>query len=119
MPYDATDYTEPKIVTDPHAELREVLLAARSLLQRGWTQGVYARTRWLGRAVRTGDDRAASFCILGALKRASYGSKISLDRAAGAVRHELGDTALANWNDRPHRKKPEVLALFDRTLENL
>lgn len=55
---------------DYQEEVLERLIAAKSYINKGWTQGCYARNKH-GEHVAYYSDEAVSFCMLGALKRAN------------------------------------------------
>ena len=90
----------------------DVLERAADLLEEfGWCQHQYARTAF-GVGVDVDDARAASFCAVGAIDRAT------LDLAAAplrspAVQEFLKDVPgrwFADWNDAPDRTKQEVVS---------
>ena len=104
----------------------DVLKMAADLVDKGWTQGAFAR---LADGTRTSsyDPLAASFCLTGALLVAScrdsesifsdtsYSSCLSVLRDLLKNRGEI-DLAegedLGAWNDKPDRKKREVVDLL-------
>lgn len=100
---------------------KEILIAARAKIAdpRAWTKGAAARTAG-GSPVNPIDDRACSWCILGALD--------AVDRVEGphrmdvvaALRREIppcaGDRFVHNYNDAAATEHADVLALFDRAI---
>lgn len=82
----------------------DILIAARDLLSKGWTQG-----------------SAASFCSIGAVHRCSpprEGSEI-LNELTITMKAQSSAPCLMAWNDQPNRTQAEVLALFDQTIERI
>jgi hypothetical protein len=87
------------------ADLRK----ARSFIERGWSQGKYARDAD-GNACPSGSYRARSWCFNGALSAAD----ISLN-----TDDFIADTfkkCRVTWNDKPERTQSEVLAKFDELI---
>lgn len=110
---------------------RAVLVAAKSLLQRGWCQGWYARSSW--RACWADDSNAIAWSAYGACCRAAV--DVAVNREAGrilvaymqtsgdpAYEHALeygsDESILDAFNDTQESVEP-VLALFDKTLAAL
>ena len=115
----------------------KVLQDARKLIDtpEQWTQGTFA-TSAAGDTVGLAEERAACFCIVGAVHRVS----LELDPfkpgrvpITASVRQALeatiddgasfGSTVSApkivRWNDSPEREHSEVLALIDATIKRL
>lgn len=110
----------------------QVLKAARKLIERpeSWTQGSFAATANDGSVdadVSTYSPYANCFCAWGAVRRAAsdmgdimlelpamHALTKALDRDDGG---ELPGGHIACWNDMPGRKHADVLALFDRAIE--
>lgn len=95
--------------------VRDHLIAARALIERGWCQRNYA-TDARGLAVEERDPSACAWCVLGAVwatEQASGSSDVlaRLREAAKLRRRQLHD-----WNDAPGRTRADVLALFDRVI---
>lgn len=84
----------------------EKLRYARTLIEKGWTQGAYAVDE-NGRAVSENSTYAKSFCAVGACLAAKT-SSYYLDR--------LISQDVVAWNDTPGRTKEEVLDIFDRAI---
>jgi hypothetical protein len=85
-------------------QLKNDLMAARALVERGWCQGI-------------SHDNTGSvdkYCVLGAIDQASSGDS---SEAKFALRKVVGGIYLADWNDAPERTKADVLAAFDRAIE--
>jgi hypothetical protein len=102
---------------------KAVLLRAAELVEKGWTQGAYARDA-NGQVVTTSSPNAVTFCASGAVFRADY------DLNAGGARSDTFDAfaalygkdtgisdALAQWNDQPGRTVAEVAARFRKAAE--
>ncbi len=95
----------------------EILRAARQLLiDRGWTQGTFARDAKGARTLYDAPD-AVCYCSLGAIMVVGRGfapeaSTLALTKAIGS-----GHPAnVAEWNDAKDRTKEEVLAAYDRAI---
>jgi hypothetical protein len=91
---------------------------ARALIERGWTQHVFARDA-RGSGVSLMSSEAVCFCAVGAVERVAGGTFsampliASLERAIG-----VGDTiAVTSFNDAPERTQAEVLTAFDNAIE--
>lgn len=101
-----------------NAEL-EHLKKMRELLEKGWTQGAWARN---ANGVNCGPhhDEATAFCLIGASLRAGGPSDLepilpeSLSAAIGAE-PRMGPFLV--FNDHPIRTQADVLALIDRAIE--
>ncbi len=96
-----------------------ILKAARKLLEpRGaWTQGSAARNLY-GERVDPLLSASESWCLYGAIEKA--GSKSVLDRrnALQAIENEIPhERHITYWNDRPSRRKGQVLKLLDKAIE--
>lgn len=89
----------------------ESLLAVRSLIEKGWTQGEMRKP---------GYDKDSCFCLFGAVASVC-GIGTSQSEPEGALRNilyrECGRKSLVDFNDAPDRTVEEVLALIDRTIE--
>jgi hypothetical protein len=92
-----------------------VLTAARALVERGWTQGEYARHK-NGRPIGPAEPNAVCWCATGAIM--ATGKSLAADLAVYHLGDALGDSVL-RWNDTPGRTQAEVLALFDRAIARL
>jgi hypothetical protein len=105
--------------------VREVLIAARWILDKiGWTQGCDARDSD-GRLVSPTNSRAVCFCATGAViavEAEEVGLRLnairSLERELTPPSHQVPGmrVTLAFWNDQRRRTKKQVLALFDRVI---
>ena len=84
------------------------------LEQYGWTQGVFARDKE-GRQVDTGHEQAASFCVLGAIKRAYGNNTLEECEAVIKLRERIHakfpqyEGSLVMWNDEKGRRKEDVI----------
>lgn len=92
--------------------MKDKLLKVRALIERGWSQGSYARDG-NGRSVDLGSWLAASFCLSGAIKHACWNDydaecqiDVLLDMPQGIV----------CWNDAHIRTKQEVLDRIDAAI---
>lgn len=94
------------------------------LLEKGWTQGAYARNT-KGIVCFVTDPGAACFCLVGALSVASRGSAYGqLERVNRALRRTLGQmntgsTFASDYNDARGRTREDVVALIDKTIERV
>lgn len=86
--------------------VRDTLVAARTLIAEGWTQGEY----W------TVIDGCKCYCPIGALTFASDGYPAAFTAAWQLLSRAINDKFLVRWNDRPERTQAEVLAAFDRAI---
>ena len=95
--------------------LKDDLIKARSFIERGWTQGTYARNANGQPTLCTGPD-AVAWCMGGACKIAvGYNSLF----ACLPLRVALGSVVKSEvppYNDAPGRTKEEVLAVFDKAI---
>ncbi len=101
---------------------REVLDRAIDLLMKfGWCQGTYAKDKE-GRNIDLSSERAASFCVIGSIRRALEERKEMLpgqrwdtrdlivrEVARQARTWDCSDPMLADWNDAETRTKAEVV----------
>lgn len=91
-------------------KISEILDKAADLIEPkgAWTQGESARD---DQAVGLMADNptACSFCMYGAIVRASGGYLEGNEVCSRAIRF-LGVPSLINWNDRPNRTQAEVVA---------
>lgn len=101
---------------------REILVKARDYIERGWSQGHYARTA-AGRQTDEDDALAASWCPLGAIMMAAPDSVRLRDDAGDALCVAIGaegksGSTIPEWNDAAERTQADVLAAFDRAIAN-
>jgi hypothetical protein len=102
---------------------REVLVAARKLLTKGWTQGEMSdRVK-----------RVQCYCAAGAVNKAlGHNVEQYSDSSHPAFKALLNDSkvkrtsgsdptiyGLTYWNDKKRRTQEQVIALFDRTIAKL
>lgn len=103
------------------SEVADKLDEARRLIELGWLQHIYAKDAD-GRCVDPDDERAASFCVIGALSRV-HGKKYHLFREFAGVDHLMRVTrcgipeGLSVWNDRAERTQAEVVEAFRKAAE--
>ena len=102
--------------------VRDNLINARALLERGWVQGDYA-VDVLGDPTEYDSFWACSFCTLGAI---FHTKKLKGDIQNRAfIQPEIqalgfdGFDEVIDWNDHPTTTKAEVLARFDKAIEGL
>ena len=117
-----------KVVLTPLLMLKQ----ARSLVERGWTQGTLARDKE-GIPTHPQAAGACSWCMSGALHRVAASERVNgphfdqawhaLDEAVSkhneaVSKHEWPPT-FTSWNDDSGRTHPEVLAVFDAAIASL
>jgi hypothetical protein len=95
--------------------LADKLREARALIERGWTQGAFARHA-NGRVIGCESESASCFCMAGAIMRVTP-SIYSFERFIEPLCVVIGDRRLDHWNDAPERTQAEVLAAFDKAIE--
>jgi len=110
----------------------KILRRARKLIDRGWTQYTYARTRSEKR-ISPYSVHAKKFCVLGALLAASNEKPKNtkkkeqwLENFCACIRpkyfsknqEDMFDFLLT-WNDVPGRTKQQVLAVLDRIIRRI
>lgn len=99
----------------------DILREARGLVARGWTQGSYARDEQ-GKELCVCDDRAVSWCTLGAIREAQARVASTFDEADRAE-ELLGKVAcddwaaIPDWNDEDGRTQADVLNAYDRAIQ--
>ena len=109
-----------------------MLMEARGLLLRGWSQGAQARDE-TGQSVQAWSQEAASWSLLGSILGSWYRHNESLQddfvahsmdaRALGDAMAALGTATgsadLDGWNDAAERRSSDVLAAIDEAIETL
>lgn len=101
---------------------REILIAAREKITtpERWCQGAHARDEG-GQTVLAKDPAACVWCIDGALWAVTRFTQTSARASASILLGEQIGAYSANsihkWNDAPERTHAEVLAAFDRAIE--
>lgn len=97
---------------------KEVLIAARALIAKGWCRGTAAKDK-ANRPVPVGDPAACKFCSVGALWRVSphelYGV---FDTTTKLLSSLTPDQNIAGFND-SKRNKRDVLRIFDKVIATL
>jgi hypothetical protein len=95
-----------------------VLKEARKVIERGWTQNVFASD---GHAITNiYNKHAIDFCLIGAIRRVSptieiaHRAEIRLAEAVGIDWHEI-----ETWNDKWYRTKKSVLKAFDKAISRM
>lgn len=100
----------------------DVLKRMRTLLRKGWSQGNYAHTA-SGYRCAVWSPGAASFCLIGAHRRAV----IELQTAFGNAQQSLkliancakvdGEFGIYGYNDAKGRKKSEIIKVVSCAIE--
>ncbi len=91
-------------------ETKEVLIAARGLIKKGWIQGVDSQVR----------NGVTCYCAVGAVHSVLPGiyQTEPLEALRGALSvHDKARGGVMSFNDAEGRTQAEVLALFDRAIE--
>jgi hypothetical protein len=91
------------------------LRAARALVEKGWTQGAYARTK-TGKECPDRSLHAKCWCASGAIWRVCAHDGIGFSEAHKQLSAAI-NKPIPYWNDAPGRTQAEVLAAFDRAIE--
>lgn len=97
---------------------RRVLEKARGYLVKGWVQGLYAADAE-GKACDPWSERAAQWCINGALIRAEKDLDVGDMKGRGVeelLEAKIGGMRLSKWQDIPTRTRSDVLELVDSVL---
>ena len=98
----------------------EIMQEARDLIANPehWTQG-FSAVSANGAHVMPSAECAVRFCMYGAVCRAAAGHSISRELLATELRTTLHGPCIAEYNDAPHRKHEDVLAMMDLTVARL
>ena len=101
-------------------EMKAILVRTRELIAdpKSWLQRNSARNS-VGCTVGTRSSRAKSFCVLGALDRASWELKTDLPSKtlrAPIKNHLPPSSRVVDWNDAPRRTHAQVLRLLDKAI---
>ena len=103
---------------------KEVLVKARALIAKGWTQGVFARDK-NGWRVKPNDLRACQWCATGALLSAAkiphnlYGGEeiVKINRILNPIISYYGDyEGIGTFNDAEETTQADVLDVFDKAI---
>ena len=112
----------------------EVLIAARALVARGWTQRAYARDAQQNKIHDLTHPDVACMCAVGAIiasdsEAVSERGTItdSLNALLGSIEDQTSSRRaftsasqlIASWNDAPERTQADVIAAFDRAIAAL
>jgi hypothetical protein len=95
------------------------LRKARALIERGWTQGQYARGEQ-GSGIDFLKRKAVCFCAAGAIGAANKqwpNSQLpGMKYLSLAVGGDGDEPDVLHWNDAPERSQAEVIAAFDKAI---
>ncbi len=100
----------------------QVLTTAREYLERGWIQGVAARSI-TGEPCSHSDPNACRWCLTGAVSRAAFTNKWQdcypyLTAIISLLASSREDARwVCVWNDQPGRTQEEVIELVNRCIE--
>lgn len=95
----------------------DALRAIRGRIEKGWSQGAYARDDF-GEQVPLGSDQAVAWTLCGAFALAGKdGIPMGhLPAALRALADVTGMVSLNGWNDEAARTKDEVLGALDAAI---
>lgn len=100
-------------------EVLTALRAVRELISvpERWTKGAGAR-KANGYRVKFSDPGAVCFCLMGAMSRCSLDSEVrsQMERVINSALDTPRPFGYIDWQDRPGRTHPEVLAVVDRAI---
>jgi hypothetical protein len=104
--------------------IRDLTRAMNAIINRGWTQGAFARNRNGEECdVRSG---AACFCSLGAIEYATKSKngdrhELRCEKASDALALGLPRPykSVVPYNDKPGRTRSQVVSLFQRAIKKL
>lgn len=105
----------------------ELLKDARDRIAKGWTQSASARLA-NGRAVNPHNPHAVSFCASGALGANPNFDWLAVDRLVvdelvaalpEGTQFSFGMNAVTYYNDDPETTQDDVLALYDRAIQEV
>jgi len=104
---------------EQRVQVEAVLRRSLALLRRGWVRGQGA-AREDGVPVRPGDERAARWCAVGAVHRATtdLGLDSTYSLANGLLRLVAGVRCVENWND-GQPSVDSVLRLFETAIRRV
>lgn len=99
------------------AQVIDILLKARELVDANWTQHDFFRDAETGASLehyRPG----CGVCLLGAIFTAAdmAGDDLMSDAAVDALKKVNNLSSIPNWNDNPVRVKEDVLIAIDRAI---
>ena len=108
------------------AEVLKLLKETRTVLERGWTQEVYARDA-NGHVIYPENKDACQWCISGALRKASRFSDYDdaeklppgYPEAYRAILSACPDFDLVRYNDEEGRTQADVLDLMSRAISRV
>ena len=93
---------------------KEVLVKARGLIEKGWTQKVGSRDID-GNVVFAKDSRASSWCASGAIWAVLPEDVLYSDYTDLLTRQALCD--ITQFNDDPNTTKNDILEIYDKAIE--
>lgn len=110
---------EAQVGVKTDSELVATLKAAKALIvdPENWIKGEYARDCY-GFPIDPRADGAVSFCMIGALSRASgvFNSGLPKGHPILQLLFQVVDGNVPFFNDRPFRQHHEVMAAFDAAI---
>ena len=94
-------------------DIKDGLIKARALIEKGWTQGAFAKDKY-GETVGTTDPTASQWCATGALM-AIVGTRARYSYCVKLLDQILQEGIII-FNDSPCRTKEDILALYDKAI---
>jgi hypothetical protein len=98
----------------------ELIRRARRRIEKGWTQGAYARDS-RGSLIASDSPEASCWCVLGALGEDVRGSHESelVDPIYARLHGLIDCDSLALWNDAPDMTQERVLEVFKKAEQEI
>ncbi len=98
----------------------EGLKQIRALIDKGWTQGDFARDR-NGQGVSSTSPDAVCWCLFGAIKRATIDCPVVFDQTNAAIYRQITKKSKANnipaFNDKIAKNQFDVLDVIDEAIK--
>lgn len=94
---------------------KQILVKARALVKRGWTQGSCAKAK-NGREVHPSRTTACCWCAFGALWKVAPNSYLLAEQVLNALPEVSAYTNIVDFNEVEGRTQEDVLAAFDKAI---
>lgn len=95
---------------------KDILIKALGYIRKGWTQGYYAKSK-SKKLVDANSRAAACWCMIGALDKAAQDGYETKQEAINFLLKATKADFLVDFNDKPGRKKSEVIAAFKKAIK--
>ena len=95
---------------------KEILIKAKVLIEKGWTQGVAARNDY-GFIVHPTDPKACEWCATGAIRAVAMGDSETREIAIYLEDFIELKSTLVSFNDNVNTTREDILELFDRVIK--